>query len=108
MLKLIIIRTQFEGFHKWSGAPEEHKYLSNSHRHIFHVEARKMVTDSDREIEFIDLKRKLTNYCRVTYEDKVFGYSCEHIAEHLLKHFDFDSVQVMEDNENGAIVYKGC
>ena len=108
MLKQIIIKTQFEGFHLWAGAGKKYEYLSHTHRHIFHVKARKSVTDSDREIEFIDLKRKLTNYCRVAYEDKVFSYSCEHIAEHLLKQFDFDSVQVMEDNENGAIVYKGC
>jgi hypothetical protein len=108
MLKQIIIKTQFEGFHQWLKAPSDYTYLRNAHRHMFYIEARKTVTDSDREIEFIDLKRKVTNYCRVTYEGKIFGFSCEHIAEHLLKQFDFDSVQVMEDNENGAIVYKGC
>ena len=31
----IIVRTQFEGFHKYVHAPDEVSYLRQLHRHIF-------------------------------------------------------------------------
>lgn len=50
------VRFQVEGWHKWPGASEKRRYLANSHRHMFHVEAAVEVAELDREIEFHDLK----------------------------------------------------
>lgn len=104
--KYIVINTDFIGFHSWSNAPEKFTYLGTLHRHKFFVTAYKKVTGSDREIEFIDFKNLITKYLRKYYDQKQFGFSCEHIAEDILRTFDCDKVYVFEDNENGACVEK--
>lgn len=100
----IWIKTTFEAMHRWEDAPEEVFYLKDYHRHVFFVKLGKRVRVLDREIEFIQLKHKVDEYCNKTYDQKYLEDSCEMIAENLLHVFDADYVEVSEDNENGARV----
>ncbi len=104
----IVIQTSFPGFHFWKNAPDFCAYLRNVHRHVFHVRAEMEVTHDNRHIEFIDLKEKVEDYIGVTYRNKEFPYSCEQIAYNLADNFNFDRVEVLEDNENGGIYIKDC
>lgn len=103
----IIIRYTFIGFHRWPDAPAHRQYLSDTHRHLFYVEASVQVFEHDREIEFHDFM----DYCKGWTENVSLGsYSCEMIADNLAKKITRDypnrrvSVSVFEDNEVGAKV----
>lgn len=109
---MIVVRTirvfctlQFEGFHQWDAAPPEVGYLSNRHRHIFHVRAEKVVTHEDRDVEFITLKKTVLTTIRdfQAYQD-TSRWSCEAWAGRLLDILNLDKVEVSEDGENGAVV----
>lgn len=113
----VVVKTTFVGFHHWAGAPEEHKYLRNPHRHEFHVYAYVSVSKDDREIEFIDVKTHLTQYLRSKFEAKhnneenSMQYSCETIARMIIEGFFVPNygnrlyqVTVLEDGENGGTV----
>lgn len=105
MKRFIKVKFQFEGFHKWPGAIDHREtYLALRHRHIFHCTATKEVTHNDRDIEFIELKRSMINYVKMRFGVDFGTMSCESIAEHLIESFDLTECEVMEDNENGAIV----
>jgi hypothetical protein len=106
MLKQIIVRLQVEGLHRWKDCPiDEVSFLRDRHRHIFHIEARKRVSHNDRDVEIILFKRQLESFLGA--EPIEFGdMSCEMIAEKILLEFDCDYVQVLEDNENGAVIRK--
>lgn len=111
--KRIVITLNAEGVHVWKNCDiEEVIYLSNLHRHTFYFRLEKEVTHNDRDIEIIKLKHDIKDYLALKYYDTelrthVFnGSSCEDIAEDLLKTFDAYSVEVLEDNENGAIITK--
>lgn len=112
MKTTVIVNLQVEGLHHWKECPfESVSFLKDKHRHIFHIEAEKEVFHDDRDIEFIMLKRKIICYLHSSYTVKEnealdFGtMSCEMIAKELLTKFHLDKCKVMEDNENGAIVY---
>jgi len=100
----IICSFTFEGFHNWPAAPPKHGYLKQRHRHLFHVTALKDVTDGDREIEFIQLKRDMVKYVATEFKSELGPLSCELLAIILCKEFDLKSCTVLEDGENGAIV----
>lgn len=110
----VVVKLQVEGFHNWSEAPEVVSFLRDRHRHIFHVELVKEVTHADRDVEIILMKREVERHMLSMYNSGnsnnrwcEFGeMSCEMIAEELLETFDCVSVQCLEDNENGAIVYR--
>lgn len=114
MKKLIKVKLQVEGLHNWPEAGKffpEVEFLSHPHRHIFHISATKSVSHNDRDIEIIMFKREIIAYLNERYLDNNqclnFGRSsCEDIAEELLNRFYLDSVEVLEDNENGAIIYR--
>lgn len=100
---MIVVNLQFEGFHHWPKAPVEHAFLRSRHRHMFHVRAGKRVTHGDREIEIIDLKRRMQKW--IDRLGPEFGTkSCEQLAEDFVDEFDLDFCSVMEDGENGALV----
>lgn len=110
----IIVSLQVEGLHSWSECPIPRvSFLRNIHRHIFHIKIEKEVSHNDRDIEIIMFKREVTEYLRKKYFSKksntiIFkNKSCEMIAEEILKKFNCVSVEVLEDNENGARIYKG-
>lgn len=108
MISSIIVRTQFEGFHKYPAAPEGVEFLKNEHRHIFHVEAKIEVFHDDRELEFILVKRFLNSQLT---DGQMNHKSCEMMAADLINKIEEKfpgeraiSVKVFEDNENGGEV----
>jgi len=101
----VYCRTSFEGFHEWPDAPEEVFFLRNNHRHIFHVTVEVPVSHSDRDVEFILLKRRVDAFIKEQNTHLVSEtWSCEQWALALLVKFDAFRVEVSEDGENGAIV----
>lgn len=110
----VFVTFALEGFHCWPEAKDvfpEVGFLSDRHRHMFHFRCYAHVTHTDRDKEFILLKRELQRNLQLQFEKDVdnvleFGrMSCEDIGEWLLGQFDFlYRVEVSEDGENGAIV----
>jgi len=104
MKRYIKVKFQFEGLHCWKDCPiNDVSFLKDSHRHIFYVTCTKEVTHNDRDIEIIMFKRELQAYMARKGMD-LGQSSCEMIAEDILKQFGCHSVEVLEDNENGAIL----
>jgi len=103
MKKYIIVKLQHEALHCWPGCPHEDvSFLRDPHRHMFHIRMWVEVNHSDRDIEFIRLKREVTKYLKGRYN--LGSTSCEMLAEELMDFADATAVEVMEDNENGGLV----
>lgn len=115
MTTSIVITLQVEGLHNWPEARTaipEMGFLSDLHRHIFHIKAVKKVNHNDRDVEIIMFKREVQDYFKRNFfnEDLQicnFGSrSCEMLAQDLMEAYDLDQCEVLEDNENGALVRK--
>lgn len=113
MRTFVIVKLAVEGLHNWPAAREvfpEVGFLSDPHRHIFHIEVKKEVFHDDRDVEFIIFKRDILNYLHEKYyslEIRVHEFgpmSCEMIARDILENFECTSVTVWEDGENGATI----
>lgn len=111
-MTLVVIRLIIEGVHKWEGCNiPEVSYLANEHRHLFHFKATKGVEHPDRDIEIVQLQHDIKAYLEHTYFDNEkrlcnFGSrSCEMLAAELCDIFELASCEVLEDGENGAIVF---
>lgn len=109
--KFIFITTQFEGFHRYKEAPEEVAYLRDLHRHMFFVRATIEVFHDDRDLEFIMVKHRVNEQITALLEDMKAEVSCEYMADYLYNWIKNTygeerdvTVEVNEDNENGAIV----
>ena len=104
----VFCTTQFEGFHCWPNAPRHVDYLRSVHRHIFHVRAEKRVTEEDREIEFITLKKNLDSQIAILKVEleclPLPTWSCETWARMLVERLQLSKCEVSEDGENGAVV----
>jgi hypothetical protein len=105
----VFCTVQIDGLHNWPECPfDEMKILRDLHRHMFHIKAYKKVTHSDRDVEFIMLKHRISKWFRENYwsndlNSHLLGrMSCETIAELLHKEFDLSACQVDEDGENGS------
>lgn len=109
----IVVTLNFEGVHLWPGCPhEEVDFLTVHHRHMFYVRATKAVTHDDRDIEIIMFKRQIQRFIKNLFPHKddclLMGHtSCEMLCRQLQQEFDLEYVQVLEDNENGAELFKG-
>lgn len=103
----IIVRFQVEGTHYWPDAPADsaESYLKYPHRHVFYFEAKKLVTHSNRDIEFIRFKHLLEEHVKDMLRGLV-TLSCEQIAQNLVDIWELASCRVFEDNENGAEVLR--
>lgn len=110
----IIVSLEQEGVHCWPECPiEEVDFLKNPHRHVFKIVCKKEVSHNDRDIEIIQLKRKIRYYLLSDYgvghngaEGCDFGrMSCEQIANELMSNFALNYCSVLEDGENGAEVF---
>ena len=109
----VVVSLQVEGTHFWEGCNiPEVEYLKHPHRHVFHIKVWKRVKHDDREVEIIRLKHQIQDYLTKTYCDfdlklcNFQGRSCEMIAEELASVFELDACEVLEDNENGALIQK--
>ena len=111
----IMVTLQVEGLHKWKEAETvcpKSAFLSRSHRHIFHIKAIKRVNHNERDVEFLEFKRRIESfimneYPRYRNDIRVVNFgkrSCETIAEELLNQFGLDLCEVSEDNECGSII----
>lgn len=112
MKTYIIVNLEIEGLHSWPEAKDifpDVAYLSNLHRHIFHIECVKKVTHDNRDIEIIRFKRKIKDYLFDKYFDHEFrccnfkNQSCEMIGKELFNNFILNSCKILEDGENGAL-----
>lgn len=108
MKRYVIAQISFEGFHHWPDAPDAVAFLSDSHRHIFTVQAKKAVFHGDRDTEFILLGREIREYILIQYGSpaELGAMSCEHLAEELVKKFFLEECVVWEDMENAGGVQK--
>ena len=108
----VVINLQVEWVHCWKDCSMiEVLFLRNLHRHIFYIKCVKAVNHNDRDIEIIKFKRKVIDYLFDKYPQRQtcieFGWmSCEMIAEDLMKQFDLEQCEVLEDWENGALLIK--
>ena len=108
---VVIIKLAVDGMHNFPKAAElfpEVAFLADRHRHMFHFTLAKMVNHSDRDKEFIMLKRDIIDYINGEYfsdftRTHEFGAkSCEMLSRELLERFECDWVECWEDQENGA------
>jgi hypothetical protein len=101
----VFAQTRFESFHCWPDAPSEVSFLKSRHRHEFHVKVYVRVNHSDRDVEFITLKRKVDETIRNLLVFDTSTWSCEKWANEILGLIrNCYRVEVSEDGENGAIV----
>jgi len=107
------VQTRFEALHRWDDAFDEVKFLTNPHRHEFHLTVMVEQNHDDRDVEYIFLKRRLEDWLDdYIPEDKDLDQmSCEMIAKDILKQLqhwyseDRDyRIEVTEDGENGALI----
>lgn len=83
--------------------------MRSRHRHIFHIECKFYVQNSDREIEILEKQGMIEDWFRREFGTPAeFGtMSCEMIAEAYLKeHRDCASCCVREDGLGGAKVIR--
>ena len=111
----VVASLAVDGLHNWPDAKNvfpEVAFLSDLHRHMFHITCKKRVNHDDRDVEFIMLKRDIEDFMHSRYwesESRCFVFdsmSCEMIARVLVEHFELEYCSVLEDNENGAEIYK--
>jgi hypothetical protein len=99
---------EFEGFHRWAGAPDSVEYLRTKHRHLFKCKVWVEVRHEDREIEFITLKHDCQKALGVLDIERVG--SCEVVAGTILMELKkiypkrMMMAEVSEDGECGARV----
>ncbi len=109
----IIVKLQVAGLHHWPECPiKEVSYLKDLHRHTFHIECKKKVSHTNRDIEIIRFKAKILKYLNDYYYNEVYKclvfhrMSCEDIANLLMLQFELNYCSVLEDNEVGAEMFK--
>ncbi|HPY55302.1 MAG TPA: hypothetical protein PLI14_06560 [Bacilli bacterium] len=118
-MNAVWVTTSFEGVHRWPEAPPLVDFLRNFHRHVFYVKVTVLVSHNDRDVEFFTLKMHVDLVIKqITDNDFNLGRSsCEDMAKSIFTAlsvihedqkpmYNVWSVEVSEDNENGAIVYK--
>jgi hypothetical protein len=100
---------QWEGIHHWNDAPDEVGFLRHPHRHQFEATLHVSVEHSDRDVEFIMLKRSLSRFVKERLQGYVKDASCEDMCNCIARAMNglgyrVRRVQVSEDGENGADV----
>jgi len=108
MTKLIVIQTSFAAIHSYPECEnKEVGFLTNPHRHVFHVVVKFKVEHNNRQIEFLTKKKEINQFIEEVFgkEEDIGSQSCEDIAETILETFSADFVSVYEDNENGAEIH---
>lgn len=99
------------GYHFYPDAPKKVEFLSESHRHIFGIEAVFAITELNRELEFFIMRQKIVEHLDLSYPQYIIGgydfgaMSCEMIADDLTKAFGLLWCKVDEDGENWGKTY---
>ena len=107
-MTFVITKNLIEGYHRWSNAPEHVNFLRSRHRHVFHVRCWFEVFHDDREIEIIMRQWEIESFLKQSFGDSCeFGdMSCEAIARLIQQEFDAVKVEVLEDGDGGAQVWR--
>jgi len=106
MNSFIWITTNFVGFHRYTDAPPEVKFLKNIHRHIFYVKIWIEVFHNDRDIEFFLFKSFVESLIK---NKNLNNKSCEAISDFFYKKISTKfpkrkiKIEISEDNENGSL-----
>jgi len=100
---------RWEAIHHWKDAPQEVGFLQDPHRHEFEATLHVSVGHSDRDVEFIMMKRLLRSFVEDRLCGEVGEASCENMCHRIaqaMNQFGYRvrRVQVSEDGENGADV----
>lgn len=98
---------QFEGLHYWPSAPSKVSFLRHPHRHLFHVRVEVSVQHSDRDVEFILMRRHVQDLVAGFDPMEPKQWSCEvwaHVIGDALisEGYAVQEIEVSEDGENGA------
>lgn len=109
MKTFVKVKLQVEGVHCWEGCNiAEVMFLKHPHRHVFYITCCKEVSHDDRDIEIIMFKQLVERYLISKYYNGRFcdfqSKSCEMLAQELVSEFGLAMCEVLEDNENGALV----
>lgn len=110
--KTIFITFQQEGLHLYPEAGNSPElsdvfFLSYEHRHIFHVKVWIEVVHTNRELEFIQVKRDLQQQTRdggIQFNNKSCEMISDDIASYLQTKYNnrWIAIEVSEDGENGS------
>ena len=102
------VRFRREGLQHYPSAEGDEEFLKHEHRHMFHFKVLVEQFHDNRDVEYIRLKRFLTDNFEAGDFD---NQSCEMIAKDVVElvESEFGSdrevvVEVTEDGENGAVV----
>lgn len=106
-MNYIWVTHQQEGFHRYSDAPNEVKFLRSLHRHMFKFKIWIEIYHDDREIEFFMFKNFIKTHINYSLCD---NKSCEMISNDLysiiIKKYPKRKImiEVSEDGENGSMI----
>ena len=116
MKNKIFVTFEIEGIHRHNEQQltEEYIFLSNRHRHVFHVKVFVDVFHDDREIEFIKLKEDIVKIYQnqpIEFDNNTAEIIAKMIFQTIREKFEVlrgrkCTVVVSEDGENGG-VYNG-
>lgn len=102
----IVVKFDLEGSHAWPDAPDEFKELRSRHSHIFRFECVIPVSQANRGLEFLKVRRELRDSVRSSFKGEPCDFrsnSCEMMAEHVARTIkakygvDASRVRVCED-----------
>lgn len=105
----VIVTTRKEGWHRWCEAPTRRNYLTERHRHLFHIRVEINVA-GPRKAEFHDLLDYVHGSWRAMQDlwPQMEDASCEEMAvklkDNLCDRFTVSAIEVWEDGECGARV----
>jgi hypothetical protein len=107
-LMLVEVSTAVYGYHRWPEAPPHRKYLSYNHPHLFRITIWARVTQTDREIEFHDLKGDLHDISSsiITANQESCEEYCYLILREMLRLYPFKivKIRVAEDEDDAAVL----
>lgn len=106
-----VVKTRFQGLHRYPDAPAPVEFLSHPHRHEFHVRVLLQQFHDERDVEYLQFKDELNAVLKGFPMHE--ADSCETMARMLAQILTGrypgrgGSVRLTEDGENGAIVTFG-
>ena len=111
----IVVKNNYQLTHNWPGCDVEGvMFLQHEHMHYFNLKTIIEVFHDDRELEIIKVGREIDKFVKKLFPDNKMGStSCEQLGLQvgvflierypLVNGYRGVSVEVLEDNMNGAI-----